>query len=191
MPPEHDEDMMKRTTYLIGALLLAGCSGGDTADEPADAPIRSQAAAAPFAPSAAVEAEVVGVVQELFDALETGDDALLREVVDPSVVMHWAEHRDGTTTFGSSDVEGLATRITGGGPPLIERMWEPSVRVHGALATVWTEYDFYAGADFSHCGVDAVNLLRGQDGWRIVALSWTRAQPPECVLHPDGPPSGP
>ena len=49
---------------------------------------------------------------------------------------------------------------------------------------------FYAGETFSHCGVDAANLLAGPEGWRIVALSWTRLQPPACDLHPDGPPAG-
>ena len=61
--------------------------------------------------------------------------------------------------------------------------------VNGSLATIWTPYDFYVGETFSHCGVDAANLMSGPDGWRIVALSWTRLQPPECDLHPDGPPS--
>ncbi len=178
---------MKRTVCLLGSLILAGCSA-EGPDE--SAPPVSTVPADPYAASPAVRAEVVAVVQGLFDALESGDETLLREVLDPSVVMHWAEHRDGTTTFGSSDVDGLATRISAGGAPLIERMWDPTVRVHGALATVWTEYDFYAGSDFSHCGIDAVNLLRRESGWRIVALSWTRAQPPECPLHPDGPPAG-
>jgi hypothetical protein len=143
-----------------------------------------------FAPTTAQRAEVTHTLQRLFDALRDGDEALLRSVMDESVVMHFTETRDGATTSGSSTVGGLASRITGGGDPLIERMWDPIVVVSGALATIWTPYDFYVGETFSHCGVDSANLIRTQDGWKIVALSWTRLQPPACELHPDGPPTG-
>ena len=50
-------------------------------------------------------------------------------------------------------------------------------------------YDFYVGPDFSHCGVDVATMMQTEAGWKIVALSWTRLQPPACALHPDGPPA--
>ena len=79
-------------------------------------------------------------------------------------------------------------RVEGSEAVLTERMFDPEVRVSGDLAMVWTPYDFYVGDEFSHCGADAVLLSRSGDSWTIVALSWTRLQPPECELHPDGPP---
>ncbi|MGI9627402.1 MAG: hypothetical protein ACR2QM_11250 [Longimicrobiales bacterium] len=171
---------------LAAVVAAAACSGGD-----APAPAVATEASNPLAdyePSGTQGAEVQATLQQLFDALETGDEALLRSVVDPSVVMHFSETRDGQTTFGSATLDGLATRITSSEVPLIERMWDPVVAVDGPLATIWTPYDFYAGEAFSHCGVDAANLLRSETGWTIVALSWTRMQPPACDLHPDGPP---
>ena len=110
--------------------------------------------------------------------------------MDPSVVMHFSETRDdGETTFGSATVEGLASRISSSEAPLIERMWDPVVVTNGAMATIWTPYDFYVGADFSHCGVDVATMMETSGGWKVVALSWTRLQPPACELHPDGPPA--
>ena len=53
---------------------------------------------------------------------------------------------------------------------------------------MWTPYDFYVGSEFSHCGVDVATLNRTADGWKVVSLDWNRQQPPECQLHPDGPP---
>jgi hypothetical protein len=156
-----------------------------TSDETA----RTADALQAFRPSLAQEAEVVAALHTLFDALGTGDAELLRSIVDPSVVMHFSETRDGVTTFGSSTLDGLATRITSSDVPLIERMWNPVVIVNGPLATIWTPYDFYVGPDFSHCGIDAANLMRTDEGWRIVALSWTRLQPPACETHPGGPPA--
>jgi hypothetical protein len=111
--------------------------------------------------------------------------------MDPDVIMHYAEtDATGATSFGSSTLEQLAARIQSSEVPLIERMWEPMVAISGSLASVWTPYDFYAGASFSHCGVDTATLLKGEDGWKVVSLSWTRLQPPTCALHPVGPPDG-
>ena len=178
---------MTRTVLLAAGLLtITACADTDTAPPPTDA---APDPLAEYRPSPAREQAVVQTLQRLFDALERGDEELLRSVMDPSVVMHFSETRDGATTFGSATVDGLATRITSSEVPLIERMWDPVVVVDGPLATIWTPYDFYAGTEFSHCGVDVANLMETEEGWTIVALSWTRLQPPSCELHPDGPPS--
>ena len=72
---------------------------------------------------------------------------------------------------------------------MTERMWDAEVRVAGAIATIWTPYDFYIGSEFSHCGIDVATLMRRDGGWKIINLNWTRDVPPNCALHPDGPPS--
>ena len=180
---------MKRAALtLLAILALPACQSGEPGAA-AGAVTQQPASTMAYRPAAAEETEILAAFQLLFDALESGDEELLRSIVDPSVVMHSSETRDGVTTFGSATLDGLATRITSSDVPLIERMWDPVVMVNGPLATVWTPYDFYVGDTFSHCGVDAANLLDTEDGWRIVALSWTRLQPPACSLHPEGPPA--
>jgi len=182
---------MKRiaTTAALSLVALSlACSGPDGSS---DVAVTAEAAPDPlasFRPSPEQEAAVVAALQLLFDALESGDPQLLRSVMDPTVVMHFSETRDGETTFGSATVDGLAERIASSDVPLIERMWDASVWVDGSLATIWTPYDFYVGTEFSHCGVDVANLQDTEDGWKVVALSWTRQQPPACDLHPAGPP---
>jgi hypothetical protein len=179
---------MRRTLAACIALLALGCSpsgsppGGEATSALSARPLTGDM-------SADAQAVVLGVVQGLFDALATGDARLLREHMDPSVVMHFSETRDGRTTYGSSTVEGLANRIESSAEPLIERMWDPVVTIQGSLANVWTPYDFYVGTEFSHCGIDSVTLMDTEGGWRIIGLAWTRLQPPACALHPDGPPS--
>lgn len=173
---------------IITILATASCSGADIGDSsPAQAPAANPLAE--YEPTAEERTGAVATLQTLFDALEAGDAELLRSVVDESVVMHFSETRDGQTTSGSATLDALADRIAGSEVPLIERMWNPVVVVSGSLATIWTPYDFYVGPDFSHCGVDTANLLHDEHGWRIVALSWTRLQPPACDLHPEGPPT--
>ena len=176
--------MNRRLTILPALLVALGCSQPQSDDA-----VAMTTTASPYEANDADRAEIVHAVQLLFDALESGDADLLRSVVDPSVVMHYSEvAADGTSSFGSSTLEQLATRIESSGAALIERMWDQEVRIDGALATVWTPYDFYAGSEFSHCGVDAVTLMKRDAAWEIVGLSWTRHQPPACPLNPAGPP---
>ena len=55
-----------------------------------------------------------------------------------------------------------------------ERIRKTRVELDGPLASVWAEYSFYAGDKFSHCGIDAFQLARDGEAWRIVALTDTR-----------------
>ena len=175
--------------FLLLALTAACAVPDEEAGSESGVP-EAEAATADASPQVAEqrEAEVVAALQGLFDALGSGDGEALRSLLDPTVVMHFSETRDGTTTFGSSTVDDLVARVTSSEAPLIERMWDPEVRIDGALASIWTPYDFYVGSELSHCGVDVATFMDTPDGWRVVALSWTRLQPPACELHPDGPP---
>ena len=178
--------MTRRWLAPLTLALLAACAQADAGDTSADA------ATAPsvYEPSEADRTAVVGALQVVFDALESGDADLLRSVLDPDILMQYTEtNAAGETTYGSSTLDGLAERIESSEQPLIERMWSPEVRVDGSLATIWAPYDFYSGSTFSHCGIDAATLVEREDGWKIVALSWTRLQPPACALHPEGPPA--
>ncbi len=188
---------MTRAALTISALLAAtacapagGPSDADAGTATTEAETATtEAGGAGEAVTDAERQQVVAALQAVFDALRTGDADLLRSVMDPGVVMHFTQtDASGSTSHGSSTVEGLAARIQASDAPLIERMWDPVVRVDGALASIWTPYDFYTGATFSHCGTDVATLVRRDGRWTVVSLSWTRRQPPACALHPDGPP---
>lgn len=71
---------------------------------------------------------------------------------------------------------------------IIERGFDPEVRVASGLATVWLPYDLYIDGAWSHCGVDVFSLLHVGGRWKIVTMGWTVEQPPACGTHPDGPP---
>ena len=67
---------------------------------------------------------------------------------------------------------------------LNERIWDSEVRVDGDLATVWTKYDFLRAGAFSHCGVDAFQLARTPEGWKIIQIADTHRQ--EGCWHKPG-----
>ncbi len=47
--------------------------------------------------------------------------------------------------------------------------------MEGVLASAWANYTFYVGGRVSHCGVNAYQLFRGEQGWQIVQLTDTRS----------------
>jgi len=47
------------------------------------------------------------------------------------------------------------------------------VLIHKEIAVVWTKYDFHREGKFSHCGVDAFNLIKTQEGWKISGIFYT------------------
>lgn len=179
---------MKRAVPLIATLLIStACGATDEGDDAASTPMQAAEVAA-HAPTTADQAEILAVLQAFFDGL-AGDPDLIANAVDPDIVMQSTDARSGTAVFGSSTLEGLLQRVETGEAVMTERMWDADVRVAGALATIWAPYDFYIGSDFSHCGIDVATLMRRDGGWKIINLNWTRDVPPNCALHPEGPPS--
>jgi hypothetical protein len=131
---------------------------------------------------AAAADSVIAVVQRFFDVMAAQDVEGGRAVlIDEG--RFFAVRQDGSMrTF--TNAEFLADLPAEDG--LHERMWDPEVRVHGPIATVWTPYDFHIGGEFSHCGVDAFNLVRTADGWKIAGGVYT-VEPSGCAASPLGP----
>lgn len=73
---------------------------------------------------------------------------------------------------------------------IVERGFDPEVRISDHLAVVWLPYDLYIDGEWSHCGVDTFTFVRTEEGWRIASMAWTIEQPPACRRHPEGPPGG-
>lgn len=123
------------------------------------------------------EAEVIAVVERLFDGMRTQDTTMMRSVFAPQAHMYGVG-RDGTVSARSPDgfIASVGSRQGG---MLDERVFSPQVRIDGNLATVWTYYTLHIGEEFSHCGYDAFMLYRLAEGWKIVSLADTR-RPENC-----------
>lgn len=130
------------------------------------------------------EARVIAAVDALFRAMRAKDAAALEAVLLPGAQLLIV----GGDTPRWSSGEGFVRSISGAQGELIERMWDPQVRIDGDMAQLWAPYDFYRGQEFSHCGVDAVHLARLGGEWKIGVITYQRAQPPACEMHPDGAP---
>jgi hypothetical protein len=69
---------------------------------------------------------------------------------------------------------------------LTERYWDEELLLSDVLAVFWAPYDFYIDGEFSHCGIDVLNLIKVDDEWKIGHAMWT-IQRPDCEASPLGP----
>jgi uncharacterized protein (TIGR02246 family) len=133
-------------------------------------------AAAPATAQSDDEAAVRAVVTRLFDGMRAGDGSVFAQVFTADARLQTAAvRRDGTPALTSEPIAAFAEMVS---QPrdfvLDERIDAWHVRVDGPLAVVTVDYSFYAGARFSHCGIDAFQLFKSAEGWKIFQLTDTR-----------------
>ena len=137
--------------------------------------------------SKADEQAVMIVVDKFFAALEARDEQALELILYPgSLNISATMQSDAGNSLSVRSYEDLLSRFAEG-PPIVERYWDHTLLIRGAIAVFWAPYDLYIGEDFSHCGADSFQLAKQDGRWWLSNLSWT-IERENCVFHPDGPP---
>jgi hypothetical protein len=158
---------MNRLLLLCGALGALGCAAATSARRP-------DANAASAAVSAADREAVIAAVQALFDAMRTRDTMAIKATFAPNAQLVSIRSVPGAPPrVNVVPVSAFAASIGRATEELVERMWDPRVEVGGDMASLWAPYDFRRGSSFSHCGHDAVHLVRTADGWKIAGITYT------------------
>ena len=114
-------------------------------------------------------------VLRLFDGMRAGDSSMVRAAFDSNPRLVTTMVRNGVPVLTTGSVDDFVKAV---GTPHSE-VWDERIsgeiiHIDGPLATVWMRYSFYAGSQFSHCGVNAFELFRRPDGWRITSIADTR-----------------
>jgi hypothetical protein len=134
-------------------------------------------------------AAVVSVAQELLRAISTKDTAAARRVMLPGAIVMSVvtPATPGAAPSLRSDVD-FYRSLTSGPQRFLERMWTPTVILHGALAEVHAPYDFHVDGKFSHCGTDVFTIVRAKGEWLVSAIVYT-VQRTGCAPSPLGAPA--
>jgi hypothetical protein len=148
---------MKALVFAVATAVSSAAAAGQSADDPAT------------------------VVKGMFTAMTAHDTAAIRAVIHPVIRLVATATVQGAPAYrvGSMDgwIRGVG-RSTGNNE---ERTFDHETRVDGNLATVWTRYEFWRDGNFSHCGVDAYQLVKMGGKWLIAAGADTgRRIPEEC-----------
>jgi len=114
---------------------------------------------------------------DLFDGMREGDSAKVSATFDPSVKMYTSyKNKEGKLILKEGKLKPFLDAIG----TAHDQIWDEKLRntvvyVDGGIAQVWTDYSFFIGDTFSHCGVDAFHLIKDDTGsWKIIHLMDTR-----------------
>ncbi len=124
---------------------------------------------------------VMRPIRSLFKAMRSGDSALARAAFHQQARLSRAPGQDGELTVDDAALEGFVSAIGREHDKIWdERIWDWEIKIDGNMATVWTKYAFYLGEEFSHCGIDAFQLVRTGGGWKILNLIDTMQRGAAC-----------
>jgi len=137
-----------------------------------------------FAQSTDKEA-VIAVVDALFDGMREADSEKVDSLfLKESTLISIFRDKKGVHHRQVEETAKFAEVISTHKPnELDEKIWSYDVNIDRDLATVWTDYTFYAGSKLSHCGVNAFHLYNGPDGWKITQITDTRKRT-DCRKDP-------
>lgn len=112
--------------------------------------------------------DVLAAVQQTFDGMATNDAAKILASMTADARLY------GVRANGvpyAMPAEQWASRLASLKSRFVERFTKaPTVSIHGTVANVWGEYEFFRDGKFGHCGVDSFNLLKTAEGWRVAAI---------------------
>jgi len=158
---------MKRICLIALLAVVASCS--TEADRPAPPP--------PTNPDADA---IAAAVQQTFDGLSAHDSTMLAAVILPDAnFQRWGADSTGTWRTVNMSGGAFTSRLGQPGPAYLERTWDAEIRVDGDVAVFSAPYDFWVEQTCSHCGYDAITLVRSGAvesdfrGWRIASLTYT------------------
>jgi hypothetical protein len=164
---ERKSDRMKRILLTAALMMMA-------------------ATAAPLAAQQTAADSVKAVILRTFDGMRAGDSTMVRSAIAPGTTLTSVMVRDGKTVTRSGSMDGFIQAV---GTPH-DQVWDERVsnfvvHVDGPLAHAWMNYTFYAGDRLSHCGVNSIQLIRGDEGWKITSITDTRRNE-GCPALPPG-----
>ena len=120
-------------------------------------------------------AAIKQTINTLFNAMRKGDSTLFRSVFFKSIILQSISNdKNGKPVLSTDSVDGLIKDIGTPHPEVYdERVVFNTIKIDGDFACVWAFAKFYVGAQFDHCGVDAFQLIRTADGWKVFSLVHT------------------
>jgi len=137
------------------------------------------------APAAPEREAVLAVVQAFFDTMAAKDVTGARRVLIPEGRFHSVRQQDGKPVIRTFTNQEYLDDLPGRKESVRERIWNAEVRIRGPIADVWASYDFWRDGKLSHCGVDAFDLIKTEEGWRIAGGTYTVEA--SCEPSPLGP----
>ncbi|MEA5140833.1 nuclear transport factor 2 family protein [Arcicella rigui] len=127
----------------------------------------------------AEEKAVQSVIEQLFTGMQKHDSTMIRATFHPTARMQSIGINRKTNVMAlttEANIDGFVKQIGSltANVQIEERVLSYEIRVDGNMATAWTPYELFVNGKSQHCGVDAFQLYKTENGWKIIALADTR-----------------
>jgi hypothetical protein len=116
-------------------------------------------------------------IRQLFEGTKKGDSTLVRQSFHSTARMQTiAFNQEKQPVVIEESLDRFLKAIATPHPEIYdERILKYEVQIDDNLAAFWTEYEFYVGKNFSHCGVNAFQLVKNAENeWKIIQVIDTR-----------------
>jgi hypothetical protein len=126
--------------------------------------------------SFAQEKEIQQTIETFFEAFHQRDSIKLQSVCNEHLVLHSISESGNGTKFSiekaSNFYKSIATiPVT---MKFEEKILSYNIQIDGAMAHVWTPYEFYVNDKLSHSGVNSFQLFQENGVWKVVYILDTR-----------------
>ena len=120
--------------------------------------------------------EVKNVIETFFQGFHAKDSVVMQSVCSDQLILQSViSNTKGTKLINESPKDfyhSIATIPVA--TPFEEKLLDYTVQVDGAMAHVWTPYEFYFNGKISHKGVNAFTLFKDNNHWKIIYIIDTR-----------------
>ena len=126
--------------------------------------------------SFAQEKEIQQTIETFFEAFHQRDSIKLQSVCSKDLVLHSISESGNGTKFSVEKASNFYKSIAS--IPLTmkfeEKILSYKIQIDGAMAHVWTPYEFYVNEKLSHSGVNSFQLFQENGVWKVVYILDTR-----------------
>ncbi len=129
---------------------------------------------------------VIAVIDKFFDSMRAADSATLRTIFHPECIFQRTGFdQNGKSVVRPASPEGFLNNVGSAQKgALDERIWSYDVRVDMNFATAWTDFTFFYDGNMTHCGVNAFEFLKTDDGWKLIRIIDTNRKE-DCITEED------
>lgn len=122
--------------------------------------------------------EVEKVIMAFFESMLNSDAADMESFLTKEATLKTvAPGEENSIILRQTDIAAFLNSVAESEPgSLDEQLTSFAAHVDGNLSTAWMDYSFYYNGEFSHCGVNTMNLIKTSSGWKIFSIVDTRRQ---------------
>jgi hypothetical protein len=126
---------------------------------------------------------VKATILRLFDGMRLADSTMVSSVFVENALLASVVEREGKQSITHTPAEVFIRNVTRPRADILdERTEEMEIRIDDNIAMAWVPYAFYVGKNFSHCGVNAIQLAKTDGEWKIIFVIDTRRKD-NCIVN--------